>query len=148
MTTFQEAAKAFNEMLIRDTRSDGTNFYRLHGDTPEWMRDACRDAHDGEAPNDWRYDMIDSLLDSITDHDDPDDIDTSEIADSFVPAYNAERVSWLSDNLSREDYCNRAVEEYGQTGHSIFDAVGQGMYLCIREMADALVQAIREEAGE
>lgn len=149
MKTFQEMAESFRAAIVSDTRTDGTTFYKLAEGSPEWMRAACREAHDGELPNDWRYDIIDSLLERIAD-DGEDDYDSGDAADGLVPIYNSDRVRWLGENVGRGDYCDRAAEEYGIEG-GIFDRIGQGMYLCIQEMGHTLVEAIRtatEEQGD
>lgn len=147
MKTFQEMAESFRVAIVNNTCTDGTTFYKLAKGSPEWMYDACREAHDGELPNDWRYDMIDSLLERIVD-DGEDAFDPSDAADGLVPVYNGVRALWLAGNLSREDYCNRAVDEFGILTGDIFELIGQGMYLCIREMADSLVSSIRTATEE
>ena len=147
MKTFAEMAHEFYHALISDTRTDGTTFYRLADGSPEWMRDACREAHDGEGPNDWRYDTIDSLLERIEDYADPDDVDHGDIADGLVTIYNAERTAWLAGNLERATYCDEAADELGCEG-GIFDRIGWGMYLCIEEMSNTIVRAIADAVRE
>jgi hypothetical protein len=37
------------------TRADGDVFVTTKDDAPEWLRDAVREAHQDDPPNDWTY---------------------------------------------------------------------------------------------
>jgi len=130
-------------------RDNGEGFYTLTDDAPEWLRDAVMAAHGEESPNDWRYDMCDSIADRIDDIGDAlTDDDAHEIADGLVDIWNAGRTAWLAGDLSRATYVDDAVSECIGDGSSIIDMIGVGQYLCLRDMASVLIAAQLENGGE
>jgi hypothetical protein len=130
---------------------EGSTFVRLTDDAPEWLTDAVREAHDGELPDDWRYEtceLIASMLDERPEwleSDDDSDL-AHEIADSLTDVYNFDRLTWLAGSLIRPDYVNDAVREYGipTDGFDLVEAIGWGQYSCLRQMAEILITAVRE----
>lgn len=148
LDTLAPLARAFAGAFKTATRDSGETFYRLTDGAPEWMRDAVREAHDGEFPNNWRYDtcarVVDDLADALERGDDMDDV-THDLADSATDVYHADLARWLADNPSRAAYVDDAAEEYG-TGGGVFDLIQRGQYECIRAMAETLLSAIRDAA--
>ena len=62
--------------------------------------------HNGELPNDWRYDIIHSLLDSLLHNYDVNNEDEAYehiniISDSLVNVYNYGLAKWLCEDVSR-----------------------------------------------
>ncbi len=114
----------------------------LRDDAPEWVSDAVREAHDGEMPDDWRYDICESIFEEIDPEDDDRDF---ELADGLVDVYNNARVAWLAGDLGRASYCDEAADEYGIAGDT-FDRLGWGQLYCINQMVGVIRAAI--EANE
>jgi hypothetical protein len=128
----------------RRTREDGSTYVTLAEDRPEWLYDAVRDAHDGELPNDWRYQICSAIVDALADGAEPE-----EIADSLVDVYTHDLLAWLSDNVGRADNVNEALEEYiADVDNGIDRIIAAGQYLCIERMVQVLADAIAEHAGD
>jgi len=118
---FKLCLRIFKESLTRDKRQDGTEYVCLWDNQfKENLQEIIRECHNGEFPNDWRYDIVDSIIDSLYEHfitynNDPDlddyrDSLELETVDGLVDIYNYDLAKWLSDNNSRgyfEDDCFR-----------------------------------------
>lgn len=128
-----------------DNRANGEAFVKLADDAPEWVLDAVREAHDGEFPDDWRYEMCERIFDGWHDGDwNPDDDDSMyEFADAAVDIYNMARLQWLAGHLERAAYCDEAVAEYGwESIGDTYGLIGVGQLFCIRQMVDTIARAI------
>lgn len=140
----QALADAF-EVVPRD--DDGGRFQRLRDGSPEWMTDAVREAHDDEFPDDWRYDMCARLASDLAEreHESADDArdDVHEIADGLADVYTASVFRWYADYPSRQSYADEALSEWGQPKDAV-TLLQAGQYLAIRQMADALIQAVED----
>lgn len=157
------AAKAFADAFESRQRDDGAPFLCLADNAPDWMRDAVREAHDGELPNDYAYDMARDAVEFIAEALEGDDgrefIDDSadaahDFAEAAVSVYNADAVRWLADNLSRADYVARAVEEFGASldadefGAGIFGMLRAGMVAQALDAFAAIASAIESAAPD
>jgi len=134
----------------RRTRDDGTHFYTLTDDRPDWLHEAVMEAHGEEGPNDWVYDTLDSIAKAIDDLD-PDDLDDAshEIADSLTTTWNSERADWLSGHLSRAFWVDDARRDGLLSEDSdTFEQLGIGQYCQIRFMAEILLQAVADNLDE
>ena len=106
---FRLCLKIFKESLTRDKREDGSEYVCLwESQWKENLQEIIRECHNGEFPNDWRYEMVDSIIDSLYEHfitydNDPDlnDFRDYELVDSLVDIYNYDLAKWLSDDNSR-----------------------------------------------
>lgn len=129
----------------RKTRDNGTAYVAFAEDRPEWVYDAVMEAHDGEMPDDWRFDICDSLFGEIDEDTDEDSL--SEIVDGLVDVYNSDLVNWLAGHLDRASYVDEAAEEFG-VGDSpdVHNMIGMGQYVCIDQMAHIIFTAIKENA--
>jgi len=135
-------------MFVRKVRDNGEGFYALKDDAPAWLRDAVMDAHDGELPNDWRYETCAHIWASFdADHYAYDEDAYAEIADGLVDVYTVDLLGWLSRHLDRLGYVEEAAESFGR-GDSLVDEIRQGQYLCIERMVSAIADAIVVAYGE
>ena len=77
-----------SSLFERATRADGSTYIVLTT-TPEteWLRDAVYAAHDGELPNDWRFQICAHIVELLEDGYSADQ--HSELADSLVDVYTA-----------------------------------------------------------
>jgi hypothetical protein len=129
----------------RKTRDNGEVFFTFVDDRPDWVYDAVMEAHDGEMPDDWRFDICDSLFEEIDEDTDEDSL--SEIVDGLVDVYNSDRVRWLAGNLNRASYVDEAVESFGVSDSpDVYNMIGMGQYVCIDQMAHIIFTAIKENA--
>lgn len=155
-STIQAAADALYDNLTERKRDNGDTFISLKDDAPEWMREACRAAHGGMMPDDWRYQFILKVASAIADLDDgnPDDdrdIDDlrHEAVDGAVSVYTSDLTAWLASHVERVGYCDEAFSE----GLASIDtgAIGllqAGQYAEIDEVWGQLVAALEGEVSE
>ena len=133
------------------TRNDGSEFTALKADSPEWMIDAMRDAHDGKMPNDMSYEMIESVAYSISEalaEADSQDIEDArhERIDGLVSVYHSERFAWLASNITRADYCDMAARDgLLAPNATMSDRCAAGMYLEYEHIWNVLFNAIERE---
>ena len=115
---FKLCLRIFKESLTRQTREDKSEYVCLWDNQfKDNLQEIIRECHNGEFPNDWRYEIVDSIIDSLYEHfitynNDPDLDDfrdrSYEIVDNLVDISNYNLAKWLSDNNSRgyfEDDC-------------------------------------------
>tara|TARA_Y100001938_G_scaffold32813_1_gene44913 strand:- start:25 stop:483 length:459 start_codon:yes stop_codon:yes gene_type:complete len=124
--------------------NDPCGHISLKEDQKETYQDFVRELHDGEMPNNWRYQIIFDLLHNFvheyTDESRENDVITddlhdhlNEIADGLVDVYNTDRAKWLADDVSRGciDLKNLDMDEPNMT---IFDLIGKAQYEAIYSM--------------
>jgi len=153
-TQFETVLAEVETNMIRDTRVDGTTYYKFADDAPEWLQGsdvslACHKALDDRFPDDWVYEQMAAIAEDLGDRDvaDADDARDAmgEIADSLVDVYNADRTKWLASNLNNAFLCDDAAEELGDPGDT-FKRIAQGQYVAIERIGYALIDCITEEA--
>src|SRR5690606_2692161 len=104
--TIQELAGEALEYFVLKERTDGEAFWAVKEDAPLWVRDLCFKAHDnGEIlPDDWRYRFIVEALETLSECDDPYDIQIETYS------YAGELLKWFSSSLNRLQWVEEAVE--------------------------------------
>jgi hypothetical protein len=128
-------------------RESGESFVTLTDDRPEWLHDAVMAAHDDELPNDWRYETCRDIVQALAELDDDADMDDApwQIADMLTPAYNAQRVGWLADDLRRVSYIDDVMQDMGGPGGlDVFDQIGAGIARCVECMVRVFIDAMAE----
>src|SRR5690606_41625 len=107
--TIQELAGEALECFVLKERTDGEAFWTVKDNSPPWVRDLCFKAHDnGEIlPDDWRYRFIVESLETLSECDDPYDVQIESYG------YAGELLEWLSSSLTRLQWVEEAVEEIG-----------------------------------
>lgn len=138
VTTERERTMNYFESATRD---DGTVFVRLVDGAPDWVHKAVFEAHDGEMPNDWRYETCAALFatyaDGVT--------DAGEAADALTDVYTADLLAWLDPGAIAD--IDSANEDLGRPG-SFVDEIRQGQMWCIGRMAEIIYEAIDAWTGE
>jgi hypothetical protein len=134
------------KMFHNLSRADGSAYWHLTSDAPEWLRDAVYQAHDGELPNDWRFetcaDIWEILQEALHYGTDLDDV-CAQAADRLTPVYTWEQLAWFQDDTSRFNWIDEALATYGQPengGEMLMQAIG----LAIFTMASIIVDAYRD----
>lgn len=147
MTTFQTVAREFANAFTRD---NPRQVWSLKDDSPNWMRDAIRDAHsDGRMPDDWIYESCRAIVDSIAEYDSADECDTCEIADSQVDIYTSELCAWLAMHSGNLEACNEAVSEgLCPDDADMVKRMQTGQYILLDRACAALIAAIDAQADE
>jgi hypothetical protein len=108
--TVQKLAAEYSSMFVRDTRNDGTEFVKTIDGRPEELTQLIHAAHNNMMPDDWKYKFVEASLDLIAETEDEEDLDSPNIEPDV---YNSTLLQWLSSNLTRAEYFDEAVEEYG-----------------------------------
>jgi uncharacterized protein YfiM (DUF2279 family) len=148
MTTFHDACKSLSSSLVKEERDNGSAYYALQSDCPDWFRSAVMLAHDGELPNDSRYELIREALSSLSDncYDDADSArdDAAEIALQLLPVYTGELLQWFAQYPVRLQDCDDAREEHGTSQESIYDALAAGFIRSAESTILSLIQEIEE----
>jgi len=128
-------------------RGDGSTFTACKDDIAidSDLKTLIRECHDDELPNDWRYEMIVSILDSITEYDsDTEWSDAAyEIEDNLTEMSTYKLFQWYADNSSRIDYVNTGIDE-GMISKEmlITNQLMAGQYLCIQQMTFKIMSAL------
>lgn len=152
MTSIQTLAGDLYRAFEAKTRDNGDTFYCLKSGSPGWMEDAIRAAHNDAAmlPDDWRFAAIREAAGAIEDAEDLADAG-DQFADN-VDVYNGELLAWVASRLSRMDYCDEAMEEFGKPD-SMTALLQWGQMAERREVFDQLAaflggMASDDEAGQ
>ena len=149
-TSFNGVAAEFAAAFVRDTRTDGTTYYRTAPDCPDWVD--VREIHqaiDDRLPDDWIYEQIAVIASDLTGFEffdgDAAREAVGEIADGLVDVYNADRTRWLADHAGNVALCDDAAAEYGGWDVGIIQRIGLGQYLAIERLAHAIITIIEAE---
>ena len=152
---FRLSLRIFKESLTRDKREDGSEYVCLW--ETQWkdnLQEIIRECHNGEFPNDWRYDIVDSIIDSLYEHfitydNDPvlDDYRDSlelETIDSLVDIYNYDLAKWLSDNNSRGYFED---DEFRNDNGDIHDQIRSRQYEEINFIMNMILANLEDHLG-
>lgn len=144
----QKLAAVIYDCLEEKERENGEKFLcikdGLKKSTEDKVGNLILAAHnDGEfLPDDFRYNMIGSALSSIA-AGSLDDENIYEIAGQEVDVYNSDLLRWVSSNLSRLEYVNEAVSEYGWPG-DLMAAIVMGQSKEIQEIFGAVLHYLEK----
>jgi hypothetical protein len=127
-------------------RENGDVFIVLEGPEDqirESTSSAIRSAHSGELPNDWRYEVCSLACDAISEAEEGEQLSEiiNELAENVTTVYNAQLLSWYSENTTRLSYTEEAREEFGPSEELLGD-LHLGQYLAARETAQTFVDSL------
>lgn len=108
-------------------------------EAPEWLLDAVREAHDGEAPNEWRWSRCAALYHAIS-----EGFDIDEECDSLVDIYYTDLFQWLADDPSRRYYCDDVIAEGLVSDATLYAIVASAQRVALGIMAGVLQEAYEE----
>ena len=104
--------------FTQDKRDDGSTFWTYTDQARQSADDLATwigELHDGELPNDWRYETIVAICEALMDEDDLSNACPGElavgIANNLTDIYNHSLFQWYADIPSRVDYIEEAVSE-------------------------------------
>ncbi len=136
--------------FTQDKRDDGSTFWCLTeqasqdgDDLTDWLRDL----HDGELPNDWRYETIVDICNALMDEDDLSNADPGElsvgIANNLTDIYNHSLCQWYADNASRVAYIDDAQSDglIAPEANTI-DRLMCGQCIAIEQMAYKIIERL------
>jgi len=144
-TLFRENLETLYNSLERKEREPGLGcFYCLKEDLEnrEEIQNFIMDLHNEESPNDWRYDIIHSLLENLINSYDVKSEDEAQehidcISDSLVNVYNYGLAKWLCEDVSRGYFEDLPSIEGSDT--SIYGIIMKRQYEEIHTMASKIV---------
>ena len=147
-TLFRENLETLYNSLERKEREPGLGcFYCLKEDLEnrEEIQDFIMDLHNEETPNDWRYNIIHSLLENLIEGYDVKNEDEAEehiacICDSLVNVYNYGLAKWLCDDVSR-GYFDSSLDnaEFIKDDTSIYGIIMKRQFEEISTMASKII---------
>ena len=152
-TTFKENLETLYNSLERRERElnkvSNQSYYCLKDDlkNKEEIQRFIELLHNGELPNDWRYDIIHSLLDSLLNNYDVNNEDEAYehidiISDSLVNVYNYGLAKWLCEDVSRGYFDSSSeISSIYEVNHSesIYGVIMKRQYEEIYTMASKIV---------
>ena len=134
--------------FTQDKRDDGSTFWCLtdradQDDLIDWLRDL----HDDELPNDWRYETIVDICDTLMDEDDLSNTDPGElsvgIANNLTDIYNHSLCQWYADNPSRVAYIDDAQSDGLISAEATtIDRLMCGQCIAIEQMAYKIIERL------
>ena len=144
-TTFKENLETLYNSLEQKRREPGLGcYYCLKEDLEnrEEIQRFIELLHNEESPNDWRYDIIHSLLNSLLNNYDVNNEDEAYehidiICDSLVNVYNYGLAKWLCDDVSRGYFEDLPSIEGSDT--SIYGIIMKRQYEEIYTMASKII---------
>ena len=149
--TFRENLETLYNSLERHERElnkvSNQSYYCLKDDleNKEEIQRFIELLHNGELPNDWRYDIIHSLLDQLLNQYEVNNEDEAYdnihiISDSLVNVYNYGLAKWLCEDVSR-GYFDKSLDntEFLNDDASIYGIIMKRQYEEIYTMASQIV---------
>ena len=150
-TTFKENLETLYNSLERKERElnniSNVSFYCLKEDLEnrEEIQSFIMDLHNEESPNDWRYDILHSILENLINNYDVNNEEEAEehihcICDSLVNVYNYGLAKWLCDDVSR-GYFDQSLDnaEFINDDRSIYGIIMKRQYEEIDAMASKII---------
>jgi len=150
VTRFSAALSQLLSSFERSSRSDGSQFWTLSADSPEWMTEAVRAAHDEELPNDSRYELIRDCLQALSD----DGVqsledalnDSTELSVDLVPTFTGELLQWFSEMPRRLGDCDEALHQERVSELSSYEILSEGFRLAAEEVISSLADSLEDAA--
>ena len=149
-TLFRENLETlYNSIERKEREPDLGCFYCLKEDLEnrEEIQSFMMDLHNEETPNDWRYDIIHSLLDSLLNNYDVNNEEEAYehidiISDSLVNVYNYGLAKWLCEDVSRGYFdTSSEISSIYEVNHSesIYGVIMKRQYEEISTMASKII---------
>ena len=145
--TLADVAEVFARSFELRVRNDASNsqHWVLKGSAPCWAGDVVRALHNGELPNDWRYEQITLMADQFSEGL-QDGLDADEACEriSVEPdCYNGELLAWLAADQGR-----MGEAESLQASECPFDLIRQAQAQALWTMANQLQFQLETITGE
>ena len=148
MATFSAAAALLSSSFELRTRSDASTYLALSDGTADWIREAVRLSHNGELPNDSRYELIRDASVAISDQQFTDIEEARsavfDLSADLLPTYSSDLLEWFSANTSRLCDCDDYLEQSGDSVSSVSAALELGYRFAVEDVLNALITEIDE----
>ena len=137
-----ERARRFAAMFDHGTRDDGTEYYFLRDEAPDWASSLVQTIHGGMFPDDWLYQAAYVCAQHIAD---TGDYEYSPEAD----VYTRDLIRWLADDPEAQEYCDQYLSEYmadrSAYGGSLFEILQGGQYERLRAITQQIGEALEDD---
>ena len=144
------SAGTLRAAFTQDKRDDGSTFWcytEQARQSPDDLAIWIGELHDGELPNDWRYETIVNICEALMDEDDLSNADPGElsvgIANNLTDIYNHSLFQWYADNASRVAYIDDAQSDgLIAPEATTIDRLMCGQCIAIEQMAYKIVERL------
>lgn len=147
MASFAFAMSAFADSFEKATRDDGSSYLKVRDD---WAQEIVRLAHDGELPNDSRYEQISELANRLADnaYDSADAAreDVVAIALDNAPTYTYNLLTWFADHTARLESCDAVLTDWHGKPEYTHDLLTEGYCHDARQVLETIISEIEEHA--
>jgi hypothetical protein len=148
MASFSAAAALLSSSFEERTREDGSSYWALQAGSPDWLRETVRLAHEGELPNDSRYELVRYAAVALSDGSFSDENEAREalyeLALDLVPSYTNELLQWFAAHPSRLSDCDAAAEDGRLSRISSYELLTEGYRLAAENALSVLISEIEE----
>jgi len=150
MTRFSLALSQLLSSFKKSSRDDGSEFLKLSSDSPQWMSECVMAAHDGELPNDSRYQLIRDCLEALSDEgveSQEEALDASrDISLDLLPISNGGILQWFSDMPCRLGDCDEALSQERVSELTAYEILSEGFRLAAEEVISSLADSLEDAA--
>jgi hypothetical protein len=140
-TARQIKADELMTFFVFKKRNDGSEFYSLIDNAPEYLTELVHNAHNDFMPDDYKYEFIYDALDIIRDYEDEDYY--YEGLDNYTECHTAKLLTWLASNINRMNYLEDVINNMFPAGNvKIFDALMGAQYTEREEVLNSVLSSI------
>ena len=130
-------------LLSAFKRTDNAKSWCLATHEDDELTDFIRSLHDGELPNDWRYNTIFWILSAIASEDEGT-IEWSDVpfsyADNRVDMITSHLFQWYADQPDRVEYVNEGIDEgFISKDQVLTSQLMAGQFRAIHDMTSSIL---------
>ncbi len=133
--TIQDLARQYADLFVTKERDNRDKFLCVEDHSNIPLMELIRNAHDEMMPDDYKYQFIHEALEGIAESDDTDDIGIE------ADIYNSDLLKWVSSNLTRASYVDRAIAEIDGYDN-LWQALSNGQYLERYEILHSVISSL------
>ena len=114
MKTIVTLAKELQKQMTTSERNDGTKYYHLKKNHPEWMQEVVHGVHGDKLPDDTTYKFIDDALDIVCELENDateDDIQEAIFERTEPDIYTNDLTAWLHARNDHVYYLTEVLEK-------------------------------------
>lgn len=139
MKTQQQLAAELAESFEIKTRVNGDSYHAFKDDWPKWFSmHYAHNALDGRLPNDWIYETVAHIADSLTRY---DDLNAAyDIPENLVDSSTYNLLMWAAEHGGNQELVNEVMEE--EPALSIHDILANGQRRAIDRLTVDVVNQI------
>lgn len=147
MASFNSALSLFSSSFVEKKRDNGEKFLVLSSDSPGWFQNSILEAHNGEFPNDSRYQLIRDCLVSLSAQCPNSEEEAREsvydLSLDLLPCSTADLLRWFADHPARLADCDDAIEE-GRAQETVYNILSEGFRIAAENTLYVLISEIEE----